>query len=121
MWSLGVLIYIMLCGYPPFYSEVRHKSMTQRMKKNIIEGQFDFPQEDWQHITSSAKDLIRNLLIVDPIKRLTIHEALNHKWLYEGPAVVLQSPAIMLNCEIMEEIKQEHSEQLTTMRTPDIC
>lgn len=58
MWSLGVIVYIMLCGYPPFYSETPSKQITRHMKKKIMAGEYDFPREDWSHVSPQAKDLV---------------------------------------------------------------
>jgi calcium/calmodulin-dependent protein kinase I len=75
-WSLGVIIYVMLCGFPPFYDEDNDK-MFELIKK----GNYDFPSPYWDEISSSAKDLISKLLVVDPKRRLSADEVLNHEWL----------------------------------------
>ena len=62
MWSMGVILYIMLCGYPPFYSETPSKQITKNMKKKIMAGQYDFPKDDWNHISHHAKDLVSRLV-----------------------------------------------------------
>ena len=59
MWSLGVIIYIMLCGYPPFYSEVEDQQLSKDMKRKIMAGQYEFQREDWKHISPPAIDLVR--------------------------------------------------------------
>ena len=59
MWSLGVIIYILLCGYPPFYSEIPNKQITKNMRKRIMGGQYEFPKDDWKGISEAAKDLVR--------------------------------------------------------------
>jgi mitogen-activated protein kinase-activated protein kinase 5 len=59
MWSLGVIVYILLCGYPPFYSEEPNKQITRVMKKKIMAGSYDFPKEDWTHISEMARDLVK--------------------------------------------------------------
>ena len=58
MWSLGVVIYIMLCGYPPFYSEVPRKQLSQGMRRRIMAGEYDYPEKEWSKISSDAKDVI---------------------------------------------------------------
>lgn len=75
-WSLGVIIYVMLCGFPPFYDEDNEK-----MFELIKQGQYDFPSPFWDEISSSAKDLISKLLVTDPKKRLSAEEVLQHEWL----------------------------------------
>jgi len=75
IWSLGVIIYILLCGYPPFYSG----NQTQLFKM-IREGKFAFDSPYWDPISDSAKDLIKKCLTVDVHKRLDINGVLNHPW-----------------------------------------
>ncbi|KCV72870.1 calcium/calmodulin-dependent protein kinase I [Fonticula alba] len=75
-WSIGVIAYILLCGYPPFYDEDQ-----ATLFQTIMAGVFDFHVEYWSHISDSAKDLIRRLLTVDPAQRLTAEEALRHPWI----------------------------------------
>jgi len=75
MWSLGVILYILLCGFPPFYHP-----KTAELYKLIKKGEFDFPAPYWTDISDSAKDLVRKLLTVDPKKRLTAEQVLLHPW-----------------------------------------
>jgi len=63
MWSLGVLVYIMLTGYPPFYSETPTKVISRGMKKKILAGNYEFVDEDWAHISQSAKDLVARWVV----------------------------------------------------------
>jgi len=76
MWSVGVIMYILLCGFPPFYDD-----NVQVLFEQILSGQFDFPPQYWGGVSESAKDLIRKLLTVDPKKRLNATAALDHPWL----------------------------------------
>lgn len=76
MWSLGVILYILLCGFPPFYHE-----STQQLYKQIKKGEYDFPDPYWTDISDSAKSLVRGLLTVDPRKRLTGKQVLEHPWI----------------------------------------
>ncbi|CAM9803558.1 unnamed protein product [Choristocarpus tenellus] len=76
MWSIGVIIYILLGGYPPFQDENQ-----TRLFRKIKRGNFKFHNEYWGHVSSEAKDLIRKLLTVDPKKRLTAGGAVSHPWL----------------------------------------
>ncbi|XP_062589854.1 MAP kinase-activated protein kinase 5-like [Saccostrea cucullata] len=120
MWSVGVILYIMLCGYPPFYSETPSRNITSEMKRKILSGKYEFPEEDWKFISDAAKDVVRRLLHVDPSCRMNIYELRVHPWMTEAPDTILQSPAVFSNKEGLEDIKLAHAEQLTQLRLPDI-
>ena len=74
LWSAGCILYILLCGYPPFYGDD-----DQEILQMVQKGKFDFDGEEWDEISKEAKDLIKKL-ICKPEKRLTAQEALEHKW-----------------------------------------
>lgn len=74
-WSLGVIIYILLAGYPPF------QGRKHVLYKKISAADFSFPKKDWERISKSGKDFISGLLTIDKNKRLTSFEALQHKWM----------------------------------------
>jgi len=76
LWSLGVILYILLCGFPPFYHE-----STAQLYKQIKKGEFDFPDPYWTEISDQAKDLVRCLLEVVPRKRYTAEQVLAHPWI----------------------------------------
>jgi serine/threonine protein kinase len=76
MWSIGVITYILLCGFPPFYAETVPEVFEQIMK-----AEYDFPEEYWNEISAEGKDFIRHLLVVDTKERLTASQALQHPWL----------------------------------------
>jgi len=76
MWSIGVITYILLCGYYPFYGD-----SIQDIFHMVYKGKFEFPPEEWSKISESAKDLIKNLLVIDPSKRFTAEQCLNHPWI----------------------------------------
>lgn len=79
LWSLGVILYILLCGYPPFIEE-GNTGMTGLFEK-IKKGNYSFtPVEYWKDVSEDGKNLIRKLLKVDPSERLTIEEVLNNNW-----------------------------------------
>jgi len=78
MWSLGVIMYIMLCGYPPFYSEIPNQPITQRMRRRIMSGDFEFPENEWRNISENAKDVIKKLLCVEESQRITVDQVLQH-------------------------------------------
>eukprot|EP00128_Syssomonas_multiformis_P013257 Colp12_sorted_trinity150504_noHs@17126 len=94
VWSLGVILYILLAGYPPFYSE-GGGHISPGMKKRIRSGDFDFPKEEWDEVSTSVKELIRGMLHVDPTKRLTIEQVARHQWV-NGSLKVMKTPALHL-------------------------
>jgi calcium-dependent protein kinase len=78
IWSIGVITYILLCGYPPFYGDTDNQIFD-----SVRTARFDFPSPDWDGISEAAKDFICALLRKDPSKRLTAAEALQHAWIQE--------------------------------------
>eukprot|EP01100_Stratorugosa_tubuloviscum_P000389 TRINITY_DN1084_c0_g1_i1.p1 TRINITY_DN1084_c0_g1~~TRINITY_DN1084_c0_g1_i1.p1 ORF type:complete len:295 (-),score=67.79 TRINITY_DN1084_c0_g1_i1:822-1706(-) len=76
MWSIGVITYILLCGFPPFYHEDLRELFDQ-----ISKAAYDFPEEYWSNISEEAKNFISQLLVVDPSKRLNSKQAKLHPWL----------------------------------------
>lgn len=76
LWSIGIVLYILLCGFPPFYNE-----NTVKLYECIKKGSFEYPSPFWDNVSEDAKDLINRLLVVDPKKRLTAIDALNHNWI----------------------------------------
>ncbi len=78
MWSVGVIIYVALVGYPPFLEQ------DQRvMLDKIRRGAYEFYPEDWTNISKQAKNLIKNLLKVDPDSRYNASKALQHEWIVD--------------------------------------
>jgi calcium/calmodulin-dependent protein kinase I len=81
LWSVGVIMYILLCGFPPFYEE-----NIAVLFEQIIEGSYGFPDPYWTNISESAKDLIRHLMDVDSTTRYTAEQALKHPWIVGATA-----------------------------------
>ncbi|KAG6949733.1 hypothetical protein JG688_00014506 [Phytophthora aleatoria] len=75
IWSLGVIAYILLCGFPPFYDE----NQVEEMRK-ILNGDFEFVAPYFDGVSQQAKDIICKMLVVQPSKRLTAQEVLDHPW-----------------------------------------
>uniref|UniRef100_A0A0K0ES48 Protein kinase domain-containing protein n=1 Tax=Strongyloides stercoralis TaxID=6248 RepID=A0A0K0ES48_STRER len=76
VWSIGVIAYILLCGYPPFYDENDANLFAQ-----IIRGEYEFDSPFWDDISDSAKDFISHLMCCDPNRRFSCDEALRHPWI----------------------------------------
>jgi len=76
MWSVGVIIYILLSGYPPFYAD-----SAPALFKKIMDVKYDFDDSVWDDISDSAKDLIKHLLVKDPNERFTATQCLEHEWI----------------------------------------
>mmetsp|Transcript_34336 Transcript_34336/g.77341 ORF Transcript_34336/g.77341 Transcript_34336/m.77341 type:complete len:502 (-) Transcript_34336:82-1587(-) len=76
LWSLGVVLYIMLCGFPPFYDD-----STAVLFKQIRKGEYTFPSPYWDGVSEEAKDLVSKMLVVDPAKRYTAQQCLDHPWI----------------------------------------
>ncbi|CUV04485.1 unnamed protein product [Cryptosporidium hominis] len=76
LWSAGVILYILLCGYPPFHG----KDNVEILRKVKI-GQYSLEHNSWKYVSDSAKDLIKRLLMTDPNKRISAQDALNHPWI----------------------------------------
>lgn len=76
VWSIGVISYILLCGYPPFYDENDANLFAQ-----ILKGEFEFDSPYWDDISDEAKEFIRQLMCVDVDKRLSCDQALQHAWI----------------------------------------
>jgi len=88
MWSLGVILYVMLCGRPPFYAKDR-----SHLFRKIKDGSFTFPDKYWKHVSSGAKDLITRLLQVDPRKRATPKQIGAHPWVKQHAGLKYQDAA----------------------------
>ncbi|XP_038060427.1 calcium/calmodulin-dependent protein kinase type II delta chain-like isoform X4 [Patiria miniata] len=76
IWACGVILYILLVGYPPFWDEDQHRLYSQ-----IKAGSYDYPSPEWDTVTTEAKQLIDSMLTVNPTKRITANEALKHAWI----------------------------------------
>ena len=78
LWSIGVILYILLCGYPPF-----NGSNDEQIIKKVKEGKYRTDEEEWHSISPDAIDIINKLLQYEPNNRISAAEALQHKWIKE--------------------------------------
>ena len=76
LWSVGVILYSMLCGFPPFYSD-----SNPALVKQIRTASYKFHSPYWDEVSFGAKDLVSNLLVVRPCRRFTCHQCLEHPWI----------------------------------------
>ncbi|XP_066576975.1 calcium/calmodulin-dependent protein kinase type II delta 1 chain isoform X14 [Amia ocellicauda] len=112
MWACGVILYILLVGYPPFWDEDQH-----RLYQQIKAGAYDFPSPEWDTVTPEAKDLINKMLTINPAKRITAAEALKHPWICQRSTVA----SMMHRQETVECLKKFNARRklkgaiLTTM------
>ncbi|XP_055875997.1 calcium/calmodulin-dependent protein kinase type II delta chain-like isoform X14 [Biomphalaria glabrata] len=82
IWACGVVLYILLVGYPPFWDEDQHRLYAQ-----IKAGAYDYPSPEWDTVTPEAKNLINSMLCVNPAKRINASEALKHPWICQRERV----------------------------------
>ncbi|KAI5607104.1 MAP kinase-activated protein kinase 3 [Silurus asotus] len=119
MWSLGVIMYILLCGFPPFYSNTG-QAISPGMKRRIRMGQYEFPKPEWAEVSEEAKQLINQLLKTDPNERMTISQFMNHPWINQSmvvPPTPLHTTRVLTEeREQWDEVKEEMTSALATMR-----
>ncbi|KTW26115.1 hypothetical protein T552_03009 [Pneumocystis carinii B80] len=126
MWALGCVLYTFLCGFPPFYDE-----NAQILSRKVARGEFTFASPWWDKISKSAQDLISNLLTVDPKKRYTIDQFLNHPWIRESKNQTLNNTSHPSNSLTINPIsswsyirdystnKEHNKEYKNDFRSPD--
>ncbi|KAK7278761.1 hypothetical protein RJT34_23797 [Clitoria ternatea] len=97
VWSAGVIIYILLCGVPPFWGE-----SEQEIFEAILHNDLDFSSDPWPSISESAKDLVKKMLVRDPSKRISAHEVLRNPWIQVNGA----APDKPLDSAVLTRLKQ---------------
>ncbi|KAK6138294.1 hypothetical protein DH2020_027985 [Rehmannia glutinosa] len=97
IWSVGVMLYILLCGVPPFWAESETGIFNA-----ILRGHIDFSSDPWPSISNGAKDLVRKMLNSDPKQRLTASQVLNHPWIKEDG----EAPDTPLDNAVLNRLKQ---------------
>jgi len=87
MWSIGVITYVLLCGFTPFYGDNQ-----RQLFERILHAKFDFPSPEWDDVSPMAKDFVKKLLVVNPAERLSAEQAQQHPWILEkAPKRALKS------------------------------
>lgn len=115
LWSLGIILYILLCGYPPFGGNCGRdcgwekggscRICQESLFNSIQEGIYGFPERDWSDISENAKDLIRHLLVRDPHLRYSANQVLLHPWVsMDSPQAQLATPRLLLRNNSVREL-----------------
>ncbi|KAK9986755.1 hypothetical protein SO802_031706 [Lithocarpus litseifolius] len=97
VWSAGVILYILLCGVPPFWAETE-----QGVAQAIIRSVVDFKRDPWPRVSDNAKDLVKKMLDPDPKRRLTAQDVLDHPWLQNAK----KAPNVSLGETVRARLKQ---------------
>eukprot|EP00916_Digyalum_oweni_P005021 GHVL01008951.1.p1 GENE.GHVL01008951.1~~GHVL01008951.1.p1 ORF type:complete len:437 (+),score=80.77 GHVL01008951.1:607-1917(+) len=113
-WAAGVLMYILLCGYPPFNGRNDREIM-----RKVSKGFFSFPEKDWKDISDEAKDLLRLLICKDVKTRLTAEQALNHPWIKQmaphSKTIPTQHDAILDRFRRFKQLGKLHKAVMTIL------
>uniref|UniRef100_A0A4W5M0H1 calcium/calmodulin-dependent protein kinase n=1 Tax=Hucho hucho TaxID=62062 RepID=A0A4W5M0H1_9TELE len=112
LWACGVILYILLVGYPPFWDEDQH-----RLYQQIKAGAYDFPSPEWDTVTPEAKDLINKMLTINPAKRITASEVLKHPWISHRSTVA----SCMHRQETVECLKKFNARRKLKYSLSSLC
>uniref|UniRef100_A0A914YHL3 non-specific serine/threonine protein kinase n=1 Tax=Panagrolaimus superbus TaxID=310955 RepID=A0A914YHL3_9BILA len=123
VWSAGIIAYILLCGYPPFYSH-HGLPISPGMKKRIRAGQYNFVGPEWDRVSEAAKDLIRKCLKTDPAERSSINDIMCHKWITHYnkiPETPLETTKVLQEQRLQwPEVQEEMEKALASMRVDEV-
>jgi len=123
IWSLGVIMYILICGYPPFYSH-HGQPISPGMKRRIRGGQYEFPKPEWTNVTADCKNLIKECLKTNPDERPNIDQVIENKWIAQYEVVpatpLVTSDVLREETEGWMEVKQGMALALQEMRVEKV-
>jgi len=119
IWSTGVIMYILICGYPPFYSH-GGQPISPGMKKRIRSGQYEFPKREWSNVSAECKNLIRNCLKTNPEERPSIDQVIESSWISRYDVVpatpLVTSSVLREEVDQWQEVQEGMSVALQEMR-----
>ncbi|CAF4536370.1 unnamed protein product [Rotaria sp. Silwood1] len=118
IWSMGVIMYILLCGYPPFYPE-SEQQLSPHIKTKTRAGRYEFPDAEWRNISNEAKSIIRRMLTVDPTSRITIGEILTSPWLTELTSERPIDMTVLQDAETRQQLQAAVASATDTQRLTD--
>ncbi|KAH7730265.1 camk/mapkapk/mapkapk protein kinase [Aphelenchoides avenae] len=123
VWSIGIITYILLCGYPPFFS-THGLPISPGMKNRIRAGQYNFTGPEWDRVSEAAKDMIRICLRTDPAERATAEQLMRHKWIThynKNPTTALDTSKVLREEQVnWPEVSEEMEKALASMRVDDV-
>jgi len=122
IWSLGVIMYILICGYPPFYSH-HGQPISPGMKKRIRSGQYEFPKPEWTNVSTECKNLIKLCLKTNPDERPTIDQVIENPWISQYEVVpatpLVTSDVLREETDQWQDVQQGMSLALQEMRVEE--
>merc|ERR1712183_369898 len=123
IWSLGVIMYILICGYPPFYSH-HGQPISPGMKRRIRGGQYEFPKPEWDNVSADCKNLIKECLKTNPGERPNIDQVIENKWIAQYEVVpatpLVTSEVLREETDLWMDVKQGMSLALQEMRVEKV-
>ncbi|KAK5990396.1 putative serine/threonine-protein kinase fhkC [Cladobotryum mycophilum] len=118
IWSLGVVLYICLCGFPPFSDELYSRDFPFTLSQQIRSGRFDYPSPYWDSVGDPALELIDSMLVVDPDRRFTIDQCLKHPWLtHSAPSVNDSTGGLVGGIQSLEVNRRAPARERTLLAT----
>ena len=103
VWSCGVIMFILLCGYPPFYGDT-----DAEVLRKVREGVFTFNPADWRNVSEDAKDLIRKMLQFNPKDRYTAEQAMNHVWVKKTAPKATDAPLEQAHVDNLKNFRAQN-------------